>query len=296
VTLKTEAKLLEICDAYASGFSYNTSAKFCGVSPRTLFSWLKASNSGEEDFIITYCDEQMQFAQAMALARKMVHMEVRANLERRSMLGHDEKVFFQGLPTWVEDERCAGMDLETRLMLDYPADGLLRDERGFRVQHTIHHEPPIAAALRVLEMSFGEEYTPSLNQNIINKDTGVLQALPITGDKIAVPPKPVRPEALSAPVDEPGDFEELLGPEPQEEPVPDDEPPAPAPGPRSGADPSPIDPGPRISEPTPPGYAPAVNSLISPRSLSPLELDLLRRKDAPPEVRSAPVSPGMANR
>lgn len=220
VTLKAEEKLLEICDAFASGLSYNNSAKYCGVAPRTLFQWLKMSNAGDPSFIINYCDEQMQFARAMALARKMIHMEIRARLERRSMLGHDEPVFFQGVPTFKPDLRVVGWTEDEREAFGFRRDGLLENEKGKVVQNTIHHEPPIAAQLRVLEMSFSEEYTPSSNVNVVNKDTGVLRANPVT-EKMAVPPKPIRPE-LSAPVelevlpDEPKEnIEDLLGPLPE---------------------------------------------------------------------------------
>lgn len=287
--LKSEAKLLEICDMFASGLSYRSSAKACGVASRTLFQWLKQSNAGDEDFIITYCDEQMQFSQAMALARKMLHMEVRANLERRSMLGHDEPIFFGGMPTFKPDFRTVGWTEDEREAYGFPRDGLLRDEQGRVIQNTIHREPPIEAVLRVLEMSFGEEYTPTTNTNIINKDTGVSRADPIS-NKMAVPPKPVRPqlEVLSdVPADE---IDDLLGPEPEpvESPDEDDEPQQDA-IPASTA----IDPGPVIKEPTPAEYAPTVIPLIAPRSgrpLSPLELDLIRRKDAAPEIRSAPIT------
>jgi hypothetical protein len=279
--LKSEAKLLEICDMFASGLSYRSSAMACGVAPRTLFQWLKQSNAGDEDFIIIYCDEQMQFSQAMALARKMLHMEVRANLERRSMLGHDEPIFFGGMPTFKPDFRTVGWTEDEREAYGFPRDGLLRDEQGRVIQNTIHREPPIEAVLRVLEMSFGEEYTPTTNTNVINKDTGVSRADPIS-DKMAVPPKPVRPqlEVLSdVPADE---IDDLLGPEP--EPLDDAEPDLDTDDdePEAIAEPErlTVPSGPMIRTATPPQYQAGPNPLIAPRAgrpLSDLERDLLSK-------------------
>jgi hypothetical protein len=280
MTLKTEAKLLEICDAFASGLSYRSSAKACGVSPRSLFQWLKLSTAGDEDFIVEYLGERMQFSQAMALARKALHMELRSNLERRSALGHDERVFFAGMPTWQPDPRVVGWSEDDREAYGFPRDGLLRDKNGACIQNVIHHEPPIAAALRVLEMSFGEEYTPSSNVNLINKDTGVQVAAPVSA-KLVVPPKPERPQLEYRPDPVPrsgadteakeAEIENLLGPEPVAEDASrddDDEP-----EPVAAA----IDPGPVIKEPTPPKYAPGLNPLIDPVKSAALREDFMRK-------------------
>lgn len=274
MTLKSEAKLLEICDLFASGFTYSDCARISGVAPRTLFMWLRnsAANS-DESLIIPYMGEEMQFAQAMALARKVLHMQVRSALETRSALGHDEPIFFQGRPSWVEDERCVGIDdPDVREMMGYARDGYLRDEQGRRVQHTIHHEPPIAAALRVLEMSFNEEYTPSSNINVVNSDTGVAVGAPITGEKLTVPSRPARP-ALPAPTVEPdADYTDLLGPAPNATPATDTDPAAPPTAPPIQPEDR-VDPGPMIPETTPAEYSPR-------RSLSPEELALLARLPA----------------
>jgi hypothetical protein len=298
MTLKTETKLLEICDLFASGFTYSDCARISGVAPRTLFMWLRNSTAGiDPDLIINYMEEPMQFAQAMALARKVLHMQVRSALETRSALGHAEPIFFQGRPSWVEDERCVGLDEDTRDMLGYPRDGLLRDENGNRVQHTLWHQPPIAAALRVLEMSFSEEYTPTQNINTINSDTGVKNATPVTGEKIEVPPKPTRPviEDKSSPVPSPSptggpvedaDYQDLLGPqpvgsEPEAKPATDTDPAAPVVTPG-------IQPDDRVVEPvmirtaTPPEYSSQPNPLLSPRTgrqRSALEMSLLAELD-----------------
>jgi hypothetical protein len=288
MTLKTEEKLLEICDLFAAGFSYTACAKSAGVAPRTLFMWLRNSAAGTDpDLIINYMEEPMQFAQAMALARKILHMSVRSALESRSAMGHVEPIFFQGRPSWVEMEEAVGLDEDTRALLGYPRDGLLRDEQGRRVQHVLVHQPPIAAQLRVLEMSFSEEYTPTQNINTINSDTGVARAAPIDGEKIAAPARPPRPviEDKSPVVD--GDFEDLLGPEPGAEGL-GTEPVTPA-TPATGTDPDapvivqPIQPGDRASvmirTPTAANLAPALDPLIRPnvtgRPLSELERDLL---------------------
>jgi hypothetical protein len=283
---KSPTTLLAICDSFANGLSYSGAALANGVKPRTIFTWLKLSNAGDPDFEIEYMGEVMQWVQAMALARKALHMEVRARLEARSMLGHAEPIFFQGRPSWVEEEATVGWTEDEREDLGFARDGLKRDANGNRIQHVLWHQPPIAAALRVLEMSFGEEYTPASNVNIVNQDAAVMRVAGAAG-KVAVPPKPVRPqlEVLpgaglgTEPPDEPDlGNDDLLGPEPVVAVEPEPEP----------APPRPVDTGPMIRTATPPEYTSEPAPLLRP--LTPLQLSLLR---AAPADKRAEIENGL---
>jgi hypothetical protein len=280
MTIKSEKKLLELCDLFAAGYNYSTAFKMADISVRTGFMWLRKSAANDPDFLVTYMDEEMQWSQAMGLARKILHMEIRSRLERRSALGHDEKVFFGGMPTFQPDLRCVNWSEADRLAYGFRADGLFEDENGCVVQNVIHHEPPIAAQLRVLEMSFGEEYTPTVNQNIVNSDTtGVSRAPPIDGLKGPVPPRPVRP-TLPAPAVEDGDYADLLGPEPDVV-KPDDvvEPDVQEQlGTKGPVEPNGSrEPSPRIVEPTPAAYASEPNPILARRPLSAADLAILGR-------------------
>jgi hypothetical protein len=294
MTLKTEAKLLEICDLLAQGNSYSNAGRISGVSPRTVFQWLKMSAAGDEDFVINYMGEDLQFTAAAALARKALHMDLRANFEKRNLLGWDEVVTFQGRVQYVVDTRVVGWSEEDREAFGFRRDGYLEDAKGCVIPLTIHREPPIAGVLATLAMSFPEEYVSAQNINVTNTDTaGVRIAAPIDGTKIAVPLKPARPAEIEAPVED-GEYEDLLGPVPVDDDEPEgpgkdvDEPepaplvPTPVSAPR--ADPVVREAVPANLQPTP-----QIELLAPNRPMSPLLRDLISRVDAPPEIRSAPI-------
>jgi hypothetical protein len=107
------------------------------------------------------------------------------------------------------------MDEETRDMLGFPKDGLLRDERGNCIQNTIHHEPPIALQLRVAEMAFPREYRPgtTVDTNIThNGVVGIRHAPPTNynGGPPPVPPAPVPPQLTFAPEQPDAELDEML--------------------------------------------------------------------------------------
>ena len=62
----SERRLLSIIDSYASGLSYNQSAKLNGLSPRQFWEWMKRSNEGDPAYLVPYNGETMQFCRAIA--------------------------------------------------------------------------------------------------------------------------------------------------------------------------------------------------------------------------------------
>jgi hypothetical protein len=286
MTLKSEQKLQEICDLLHEGNSYSTAARLAGVKPRTVFHWLKLSAADDPDFLIRYMgdDEPTQFCNAAALARKALHFDMRANFERRNLLGWDEVVTFGGAVQYQVDVRTVGWTPDEREAYGFRKDGYAENSKGEVIPLTIHREPPVAAVLATLAMSFPEEYTPASTQNInvVNSDTGVQRAAAIDGQKIAIPPKPPRPEALPAPEPsavEDADYQDLLGPDPEAKPATDTDPAA-LPIPPG------IQPDDRVVEPvirtaTPPEYSSQPNPILrtGARQRSPLELSLLAELD-----------------
>jgi hypothetical protein len=210
MTLKSPEKLLEIIEARASGMTCVGAAMSCGVAARTFWWWLKLSKEGDPDFLVEYLGEEMQFVRAMTLAREIIYLRIRDEFERRSLLGHEEKIFFQGRPSWVEFEAAVGLDEDTREMLGYPRDGLARDADGNRIQHTLHHMPPIQAQLRALEVAF-PEFTPG--QRVETTVTNRNPPAPKPSGPPVIPPPPVPPAVLAAPIED-GEFADILGPEP----------------------------------------------------------------------------------
>ncbi len=218
---KTQETLLAVINAYANGASYNQSAAVAGISKRTLWNYVAASRAGTDPELMVDLlgdGNVMTFEKALVHARRMVHLELRSRVERRALLGHQEPIYFQGQPTWKEDERCVGVDdPDIRELMGCARDGLLRDEQGRRVQHTIHVQAPVALALRVLEVAF-PEYQPTTNVNTTNTNpptNGATRGTMPTQPPV-VPPRPPLPqlEVLPDAVAE-IDLDELLGPEPE---------------------------------------------------------------------------------
>src|SRR6267142_5786663 len=145
MTTRSPELLEAMCNKHAQGLlAYEDLGRYFGVPHSTLWSWIKASNNGDEKFLIEYLGERMQFAKALGQARKLALYEVRGRLEQKSLRGYDEPVFFQGQPTYKRDTRCLDIDdPDIREMLGFSRDGYLRGADGLPVQNTVHHEPPV---------------------------------------------------------------------------------------------------------------------------------------------------------
>jgi hypothetical protein len=271
--------LPEICDNLMAGFSYRGAAKSAGISEKSFWNYMRRSRSGDEEMTLDFIGERVFFHEAVSDARRIMLHNVRSEFEKRSYLGHDEIVYFQGNVSWQVEPKCVGLDEDTRELLGYRRDGL-REVNGEVVPNVIHHMPPVAAALRVLEMAFPSEYVPQSKSAVtqtttVNGLVGIAFAKPVTGPP-SIPPAPVPPPMLEVLPDP--SLAELLGEEPAPavaEPAEFDSPdPAPIVAPTG---PEPV----MIAEPTPPEYRPSgPNPLIQPRNgrpLSPLERDLLSR-------------------
>ena len=217
MTFKSPQIMSEIADLYAGGLSLNNCAKKLGIAPRTLHSWLKLSRENDPSTLTVYLDEEMQFARALSIARQLLYLNMRSNFEARMLTGDETPIFFQGRPSFVELEECAGIDdPDVREMLGYPRDGILRDNRNRRVQHVLRTPAPVAGVLAALAVGYPGEWTPSskVEQAITNRTQGVTVLTGPPGPPV-VPPKPKLPEleVLADPAEV--DLDDLLGPAPR---------------------------------------------------------------------------------
>ena len=271
--------LPEICDNIIAGMSYEGAARSAGITGRTFWNYIKQSQGGEnKDMFLPFMGEdKVPFHLAVAGARRMLLHEVRSRFERRSLLGHDEVALFQGQVVWQLEPRSVGLDEDTRELLGYRRDGL-KEVDGQPVPVCIHHEPPVAAVLRVLEVGFPSEYVPQSKSNVtqtttVNGVVGVAFAKPRSGPP-SIPPTPVPPLQLEVLPDLA--LAELLGEDPEEIAEPADEAEQ-----ETASAPAPIAEPVMIAEPAPVEYQPSgPNPLIQPRNgrpLSALERDLLSR-------------------
>jgi hypothetical protein len=281
--------LIGICDTIAGGIlTYSKAARANGVSPRTFWHWIKASQSGDEGLLVEYLGETIPFHKAVNAARRIAMHEMRGRMEERSILGHFEPVLFHGMPTWKPDPAVVGIDdPDVRELITGYRDGLLRDESGCVIQNAIWHPAPVALQLRVAEMAFPTEYRPGTN-NTLAVSGGIavgVQIVPAPKAPPAIPPAPLPP--LEVVTDE----DQLQIPEVDEEqefdvPAADDEASVKQP------EPEPV----VICEPAPAQYQPPAQTGVlatkaerSGRPLTPLERDLLSRARGSVEDRMKPV-------
>jgi hypothetical protein len=300
---KSPEKFTEICNTIASGIlAYSHACKINDVSYGQFWSWIKASQQGDEQFVFEYLGDEIPFHKAVNAARRIALHEMRGKFEQRNCLGWDEAVFFSGMPTWKPDARAVGLDEDTRELLGYRRDGLL-EINGQLVQNTIHHEPPVAAVLRTLEMAFPGEYRPT-STNIVQATVNGTMGVGIVPRRSRedgppqIPPPPPKPLAQLEVIPQ---SDELTIPETEPEPEPDvtdTEPTVESPDEFIPTTPPEAEVR-IIAVPTPPEYAPPPSAPVlmtqaerSGRPLSDLERDLLSRARGSAETRSAsPITP-----
>jgi hypothetical protein len=195
---RSPAKLLAFVEDVAKGYvNYYKLAKKHGVSEAQFWVWMKRSSQGDENFLIEYQDEPMQFFDAMVAARQQALMYAGGVMEERAIFGHDELYFHSGAPVWEVDTRAVGMDEETREMCGLPKDGLKRDADGNVIQVRIHHLPSQALTEFVMKANLPLYRSRlEIDQTVTHNEggTGIQHATPRPYNKAApIPPAPVRP-------------------------------------------------------------------------------------------------------
>lgn len=251
-----------IIDGLVDGLSYTGAARSAGVTSRSLFGWIKLSQSDDPDYSVEMLGEVVPFATAVTTARRIMLHTARSEFERRSHLGHDEIVYFQGQVTWKLDPRAMAIDdPDTRELCGYRRDGLLEID-GALVANTAHREPPVAATLAMLSMGFPSEYIPKTKQEIQQTviSGGVIQPKAMTRPPV-IPPAPERPQLEVLPDVDP-DIAELLG-EPEELPDEPDDLPEPSPLGVAVIDAAAIAAQPRPSRFIPPGFRSEFDKLVA---------------------------------
>jgi hypothetical protein len=262
MTIKSKETLQAIVQNIAGGMlCYTDAARAAGASPATFWRWMKSSATGDAEFVIDFMDEKVQFADAVKNARKLAILDIAGKFESRMMNGHEERVFFQGRPQYKERPECIGLPDDVVRLLGYDHRWQV-DESGVPIPLTIHHEPPIAGVIKVLESHF-LMYRPRSEVNVNQRVSGGVtvvdrKAKPLPAPVVQIAPpsqtavEPIEDPAddadddvdLSADEDDDLDLSDILGEEPSadvapvelaSEPEPDSEPePQPDPPARAG--------------------------------------------------------------
>jgi hypothetical protein len=158
---KTQDIFRAIVESISNSPSYARAARSAGISKTTLWDWIGQSQRdavGNGVVLDEFMGMQsVPLHHAMQAARRAALNDMVGNLEHRSIHGHDEAVYFQGRPMWKEDESLSALSDEDLAVFGI-VDRYLRDERGHRVQLTIHHEPPVSLVLAVAAANFPKVY------------------------------------------------------------------------------------------------------------------------------------------
>jgi hypothetical protein len=245
MTIKSKETLQAIVQNIAGGMlCYTDAARAAGASPASFWRWMKQSATGDAEFIVDFMDEKMQFAEAVKNARKIALLDIAGRFESRMLNGTDEPVFFQGKPQYKERPECIGLADDVVRLLGYEHRWMV-DADGSPIPLTIHHEPPIAGVIKILESHF-QIYRPRSEVNVNQRLSGGVtvvdrKAKPLPAPVVQIaPPSQVAVEPIDDPADEDDDpdldLSDILGePSADVAPVEMASEPAPAPQPEPPA-------------------------------------------------------------
>ena len=208
------AKLSDALDLISKGLTRPTRiAKALGITYRTYANYMVRSNANDPEFLLTYQNQEMQFAKAVTLATRLALLELRGMALQETIYGVQEVQVFQGQVVWALDPEASAFDEDTREMLGLRRDGLLERD-GKLVPFTVTKPAPWAQRQRLLEAAFADlRPTSTVTQNVnVNGQVGVAFAAKTdyTRGPPEIPPPPPMPE-LPAPVD--AEFSEIDDPE-----------------------------------------------------------------------------------
>jgi hypothetical protein len=182
--------LIAICDTLAGGLtlSLKEAARLNGTTAVSIWSWMQ-----DPALIIPeYLGQQnITFGKAMKLARKAgVALAISETFENRIAVGgHFEKVWFQGQPTYIADERQVDLDEDMRLMLYGFRDGLKRDENGNRIQHSRFVPAPAQLIEKFIEANAPKLYG---QKSQLTVDSKVNLGVTVIGERSRPLPQPVQ--------------------------------------------------------------------------------------------------------
>jgi hypothetical protein len=158
MTKKNEETMRSICKNIAEGYSISNAARRNGVSVSSWYSWQDQSRQGNPEFEIEFCGRRVQLVEAIDTALKMVVVEGASRFMKRATFGHEEPVTFQGRECYVERDDCVGLTEDQVKEKGLQHRWVIEDEETGRIKRlTVHVQPPVAAAIKMLE-----SYIPKL--------------------------------------------------------------------------------------------------------------------------------------
>lgn len=175
-------------------------AQACACSPRAIRTWLARSNNGDPDFEHEFFGERMQFAKAVAVAKRFAYLEMRGRAEQYAIHGRKRRTLFQGDFVFARDPAAVPLDRETRILCGYHPDALLLDQNG----HAVYVEEEVDPPIKLIEAFFSTfpdlQKTTNVNQRVsLNGQLQVgAQVIPRPDYAAGPPPIPAAPTPPAA--------------------------------------------------------------------------------------------------
>jgi hypothetical protein len=266
--------------------SFSATARVLNFDASTVHAWIKESKAAQKrgddpsEFLFEYDGSTRYLHQHIKAIGRASITDIEANARARARDGYYRPCRFQGRTVFQTDMSLSRFDDATLDMLGIP-DRLLRDANGQPVPEMEWVPPSTDLVLAVLAAN-SETYRKRSAIDISGR-------MSVTGG-VAFLGGPKQPAQVSAPLpmleivqeieEQEGALTDVTDTDPATpvEPADDDE----------DEEPAPADPGPRISEPTPPEYKPTGNPIIDPAKADALRAAYLRSLPATNEaVRAA---------
>jgi hypothetical protein len=164
--------LILVLNSMVENPKLTVAARKIGVSPMTIYRWLKISREGKDFQHLTWCGEVGSFHQFYEYAQHAQINDIEQTAKRNAT-GFDEVITHDGAIQYQIDETLVGMDDETIDMLGLP-DRYLRIDG--RVQPlTVKRKASDALVLRMLSAHKPETYGERSTLNVNMKVGGVLR-------------------------------------------------------------------------------------------------------------------------
>lgn len=173
MTKKSPEIFAELCDLLCVQPFYTSAANILGVEQSTIFRWIQASQRNPDAYTFEWADCIAPLHIHIRSACRVNAHIIESQARKMALDGYEEPVFFQGKPSWVEDEKLVGVPDDELWIFHGVKDRYLRDENGNRVQHKVKHKPSDALVLKILAAAFPKVYGTNIEHNV-NHSGGVM--------------------------------------------------------------------------------------------------------------------------
>jgi hypothetical protein len=179
MTKCTHDTLRDVLDALAINPVYTTAAARCGVSTKSLWRWLRASQREDDpaSFKLVWCDVEDWLHNHIKHAMRMSALMIEATARHHALYGFDETQVFQGKICWKEDPRLAGLSDDELARLGH-RDRYERNPDGSLIPLTVRRKPSDQLVIKMLSAHFPGTYGDRLE----HQHSGIIAVMRVGRD------------------------------------------------------------------------------------------------------------------